>query len=133
MSVDLMKLEKRARQDDDDLPSLHYEYTFTNCGGRGQIFLNPSAQCVSFSTRELPMVVRDVIKFAAKRIDMPEGTLRKWAALTARGEELPCDALTKAGLPCKNPVECYLIPENPKEFDPSAKIYCAVHMKLFNS
>ncbi|MBU2867466.1 hypothetical protein [Pacificibacter marinus] len=132
MSVDLMKLEKRARQDD-DLPSLHYEYTFTNNGGRGQIFLSPSAQYISFTTRELPMVVRDVIKFAAKRMDISEGTLRKWVALTARGEELPCDALTKAGLPCKNPVECHLIPENPREFDPSAKIYCAVHMKMFDS
>lgn len=129
MVVDLVKLDKLVRRDK-ELQGLHYEFTFKNCGGIGQIFLNRDAQYISFTARDLPMVVRDVIKFAARRLDMPESNLRKWVALTARGEELPCDAITKAGKPCKNPVECDLVTSDPKAFDPSAKIYCAVHSNL---
>lgn len=126
MVVDLVKLERAASRRS-GFEGLHFEYCFTENGGEGQIFLG-EAGSVAFSTRELPSVAYNVVKFAAKRLNMPEETLRKWAELHEL-DELPCEALTKNGKLCQNPAERDSVSADPRAFDASQKLFCSLHRK----
>lgn len=126
MVVDLMKLEKAAKRMS-CFEGLHFEYCFTENGGQGQIFLG-NAGSVVFSTRELPSVAHDVVRFTAKRLNMSEQTLRRWVELQ-KLDDLSCDALTKNGQPCQNPTASEHVPADPRTFDPTQKFFCSLHGK----
>lgn len=126
MVVDLIQLERAANRKS-CFGSLHFEYCFTENGGEGQIFLGEVGSVI-FSTCELPSVAYNVVKFAAKRLNMPEETLRRWAELHEL-DELPCEALTKNGKPCQNPAESDCVSADPRAFDASQKLFCSLHRK----
>ena len=127
MIIDLVKLEKLA-EEMEGYPGLHFEYWLSEAGGSGWIQLLPG-KTLGIEATDLPEVVSNVMKFAAERLEMPEDVLRAWAELQMGGE-LPCDALTKAGKPCRNYASPKDVAPDPREFDPAAKVYSNVHRRL---
>ena len=126
MVVDLLELERMASERG-GYPGLHFEYTLSEVGGAGWIYLTPG-KTLPLKATDLPDVMKNIMKFAADRLKMREDVLRAWAKLQM-GEELPCEALTRAGKPCQNFVFSEDVVSDPTEFDPVAKIYCHVHRR----
>ena len=70
MVVDLLELERMASERE-GYPGLHFEYTLSEVGGAGWIYLTPG-KTLPLKATDLPDVMKNIMKFAADRLKMPD-------------------------------------------------------------